>query len=57
MVHSTGMALLGRMAAYTGQTISFQQMLESKEDLLPAKLAFGELAMPPVAIPGQTKFS
>ncbi len=57
MVHSTGMALLGRMAAYTGQTITFQQMLESKESLLPAKLEAGPLATPAVAIPGKTKFA
>ncbi|MCC6409541.1 MAG: Gfo/Idh/MocA family oxidoreductase [Planctomycetes bacterium] len=57
MVHSTLLAIMGRMAAYTGQTIGYQQALESKENLLPARLEFGELAMPPVAIPGQTKFA
>ncbi|MCK6447437.1 MAG: Gfo/Idh/MocA family oxidoreductase [Planctomycetes bacterium] len=57
MVHSTLLAIMGRMAAYTGQTIGYAQALESKEDLLPAKLEFGELASPPVAIPGQTKFA
>ena len=31
--------------------------LNSKEDLTPAKYEFGPLPMPPVAVPGVTKFS
>ena len=33
MASSTLMAILGRMAAYTGQTITWEQSLNSTEDL------------------------
>jgi hypothetical protein len=49
-------ALMGRFAAYTGQTISWEQAMNSKEDLTPPKYEFGDLPTPPVAIPGKTKF-
>lgn len=54
--HSTLLAVMARMAAYTGQTITWDQALNSTEDLTPADLKFGPLATPPIAIPGQTKF-
>jgi len=50
------MAIMGRMSAYTGQTLTWDQVLNSKEDLTPAKYEFGELAMPKVAVPGVTQF-
>ncbi len=50
------MAIMARMAAYTGQTISWEQALNSKEELVPATLAFGPMPTPEVAIPGKTKF-
>src|SRR5262249_37147781 len=53
---STLAALAARMAGYTGQTIGWQQALESREDLTPAKYDFGPLPMPPVAVPGRTRF-
>jgi hypothetical protein len=31
--------------------------LNSKEDLIPANLAFSSLPVPPVAMPGQTAFT
>jgi predicted dehydrogenase len=49
-------AIMGRMAAYTGQVITWEQALNSQEDLTPPKLEFGPLPVPPVAMPGQTKF-
>ncbi len=54
--HSTLMGIMGRMAAYTGQRITWEQALNSQESLLPAKLEFGPLATPAVAMPGKTKF-
>jgi predicted dehydrogenase len=57
MCRSTMLALMARMAAYTGQTISWQQAWESKEDLSPPSYAFKDLPMPPVAVPGKTKFT
>jgi predicted dehydrogenase len=57
MSKSTLMAIMGRMAAYTGQQISWEQALNSKEDLSPAKYDWDlAIEMPAVAIPGQTKF-
>jgi hypothetical protein len=49
-------AIMGRMSAYTGQEITWEQALNSKEDLMPAKLEFGPLPAAPVAVPGQTPF-
>jgi predicted dehydrogenase len=56
MAKSTLMAIMGRMATYTGKVITWEQALNSKGDLLPAKLEFGPLPVPPVAVPGVTKF-
>ncbi|MSR75301.1 MAG: Gfo/Idh/MocA family oxidoreductase [Planctomycetes bacterium] len=56
MVKSTMMAIMGRMAAYTGGTITWEQAWESQEDLTPAGLRSGDALMPPVAMPGITKF-
>jgi predicted dehydrogenase len=56
MTKSTLMAIMGRMATYTGQVIKWEEALNSKEDLTPAKYAFGEMPTPAVAMPGVTKF-
>jgi len=56
MAHSTLMAIMGRMAAYTGQTITWEQALNSEEKLGPPTYDFGDLPVEPVAVPGQTKF-
>ncbi|CAN5157377.1 Gfo/Idh/MocA family oxidoreductase [soil metagenome] len=53
---STLMAIMGRQAAYTGKRITWKQMLDSKESLVPTELAWGEHPVPPVAVPGVTKF-
>lgn len=57
MTKSTLMAIMGRMATYTGQVITWEQALNSTEDLRPAKYEFGSLPVPPVAQPGVTRFS
>jgi predicted dehydrogenase len=57
MTKSTLLAIMGRMATYTGQVITWEQALNSKEDLTPEKYEFGPLAVPPVAIPGKTRFA
>jgi len=56
-VSSTLLALMGRTAAYTGQVITPETILNSKEDLAPPKYEFGPLAMPPIPVPGTTKFT
>ncbi len=53
--HSNLMAIMGRMAAYTGQVVTWEQALKSEERLGPTEYAWGDLETPPVAIPGQTK--
>lgn len=57
MANSTLLAIMGRMAAYTGQQITWKMAMESKEDLTPPKWDWDvKLAEPPVAVPGVTKF-
>jgi predicted dehydrogenase len=55
VAESTLTAILGRMAAYTGQEVTWDQALNSQEVLVPASVTMGSIAVPPVAIPGQTK--
>lgn len=54
---STLMAILGRQAAYTGQRITWKQMQNSQESLVPEEFAWGDHPVRPVAIPGVTKFT
>jgi len=49
-------AIMGRMSAYTGQEITWEQALNSKENLMPEKLEFGPMPVAPVAMPGKTPF-
>ena len=50
---STLTAIMGRIAAYTGQAVKWTDALNSKLDLMPRKLEFGPFPTPPVAIPGK----
>jgi myo-inositol 2-dehydrogenase/D-chiro-inositol 1-dehydrogenase len=54
--HSTLMSLMGRMATYTGQKITWDMAMTSKEDLSPPRYEWGPLKYAPVAVPGVTKF-
>jgi predicted dehydrogenase len=56
MCKSTLMAIMGRMATYTGQIITWDKALASSEDLTPGKYEWGPLPVPPVAKPGSTRF-
>lgn len=57
MSTSTMLAIMGRMAAYTGQQITWDQAMNSQEALFPANLDWnGKLAVAPMAMPGITKF-
>ena len=54
--HSTLTAIMGRMAAYTGQEVTWEQALNSAESLVPAQLELNTVVpVPPVAMPGITK--
>ncbi|HSE98269.1 MAG TPA: Gfo/Idh/MocA family oxidoreductase [Blastocatellia bacterium] len=50
---STLTAIMGRMSAYTGKVITWEQALNSNESLVPQRLEWGPMPVPPVAIPGQ----
>jgi predicted dehydrogenase len=60
MSYSTMMAIIGRMACYTGQRLTWDQAMNSQESLTPAKYEWGKVELPPgalaVAMPGKTKF-
>ena len=57
MAKSTMLAIMGRMAAYTGQQITWDMAMNSKEDLSPPKYDWDvKLPDPPIAVPGVTRF-
>ena len=57
MSHSTLLGIMGRMAAYTGQAVTWEQAMNSTEDLRNNTWAFGPRPMPEMAIPGKTVLS
>ena len=56
MATSTLLALMGRMAGYTGQQVTWEQAMNSQERLFPEKLEW-DMSLPvrPMARPGTTK--
>jgi len=54
MSHSSLLAIMGRMAAYTGQSVSWEQAMDSKENLNEVEWVLGDRATPTLAIPGKT---
>ena len=52
MSRSTLMAIMGRMSAYTGKTVTWDQALNSPERLGPTTYEWGPVPTPPVAMPG-----
>ncbi len=57
MCKSTMMGILGRMACYTGRTLTWEECWNSTDNLQPAKYEWGPLPTPPVAKPGITPFA
>ena len=56
MAHSTMMGLMGRMAAYTGQEVGWEQAMNSQEKLVPDELDWkSKLEIAPMAMPGVTR--
>ena len=55
VAESTLTAIMGRMSAYTGKEVSWEQALNSKLDTFPKTLAWGPMAEPPVPKPGVTE--
>jgi predicted dehydrogenase len=56
VARSTLLAIMGREAAYTGESITWEKALDSKQSLVPSKFAWGEAPVRPVPRPGATKF-
>ncbi len=56
--HTTLMAIMGRMAAYTGQEITWEQALNSQQKLVPDDMDWDtEIDEIPLSVPGVTEFS
>ena len=55
MCKSTLMAIMARMAAYSGQEVTWDQALNSPENLTPEKYEWGPMKVAPIAIPGLTQ--
>jgi predicted dehydrogenase len=53
---STLLAIMARMAAYTGSVITWEMAMNSQEDLMPKKYAWADAPQRPVPQPGFTKF-
>ena len=54
VAESTLTAIMGRMACYTGQAVTWEQALNSEEALMPQNLAWNmTLPVPPVPMPGR----
>lgn len=57
MAKSTLMGIMGRMAGYTGQQVTWEMALNSQEELVPDLTDWnGEVKVPPLARPGVTPF-
>jgi myo-inositol 2-dehydrogenase/D-chiro-inositol 1-dehydrogenase len=55
MAQSTLAGVMGRMSAYTGKEVTWEQALNSKLDTMPKDLRWDmKLAVPPPAVPGTT---
>lgn len=57
MSYSTLMAIMGREACYTGQSITWDQAINSTQSLTPSRYEWGDVTIPTVAKPGVTEFS
>ncbi|MEO8496906.1 MAG: gfo/Idh/MocA family oxidoreductase, partial [Planctomycetota bacterium] len=57
MCYSTLLAIMGREACYTGQKITWDEAMNSKQDLSPLAYAWGDIPVPTIAVPGSTKFA
>ncbi|MCK4645111.1 MAG: Gfo/Idh/MocA family oxidoreductase [Candidatus Aminicenantes bacterium] len=56
VAESTLTAIMGRMSAYTGRSLSWDWVMKaSKLDLSPPRYVMGELPVRPVAVPGETQ--
>jgi myo-inositol 2-dehydrogenase / D-chiro-inositol 1-dehydrogenase len=54
MAESTLIGVLGRESAYTGQELTWNDILNANLDIVPKALSFGPAPFPPIASPGVT---
>ena len=57
IAESTLVGIMGRESAYSGRTLTWDQVYNSARKLGPEKLEFGSLPIPDVAIPGRYQFA
>jgi predicted dehydrogenase len=58
MTHSTLMGIMGRMAAYTGQEVTWEQAMNSQEKIVPDQIDWKmKLDLPRMAMPGVTRLT
>jgi hypothetical protein len=57
IAESTLTGIMGRESAYSGQSIEWEQALNSKTRLGPQKYDFGKVPFPEIPIPGQYQVS
>jgi myo-inositol 2-dehydrogenase / D-chiro-inositol 1-dehydrogenase len=57
VAESTLTAIMGREAAYTGQELTWDEVLNAKLDLKPPQVTFGSLPVPKIPMPGVTKLN
>jgi predicted dehydrogenase len=55
IAESSLVAIMGREAAYTGQEMTWNGVLNAKLDLTPPIPGYGPMTVPPVPMPGRTK--
>jgi hypothetical protein len=57
VAESTMTCIMGREAAYSGLKITWNMIMNSKQDLLPKSFDFKDkVPVPPLAVPGVYKF-
>ncbi|MCF7668650.1 MAG: Gfo/Idh/MocA family oxidoreductase [Verrucomicrobia bacterium] len=57
VAESTLTAIMGRLSAYSGRTVTWEEALNADLNLSPDKLTLGDLPVSPVAMPGKYDFS
>lgn len=54
VAESTLTAIMGRMSAYSGKAVTWDEALNSTESIVPATMQLGPIPTPPVPMPGST---
>jgi predicted dehydrogenase len=58
VAESTATCIMGREAAYSGQEVTWEMVMNSKQDLVPKTMTMdASIPVPPLPVPGQYKFS